>query len=165
MTSCCVAKVTDYFKQKFAQVTNPPIDPIREKVVMSLNTGFGEVHNILNEIPSHAHRLKSISPIITSEKLEVLKSFGDKKSPRYQAFYHNTTFSTAYSGNLKDALDALVTKVIDSVKNDGTRVVILDDYEFSAKNKIIPSGCGKNRRVPGAVQVENDLFGSFAESH
>ncbi|MFA6195556.1 MAG: glutamate synthase large subunit [Sulfurimonas sp.] len=129
---------TDYFKQKFAQVTNPPIDPIREKVVMSLNTGFGEVHNILNEIPSHAHRLKSISPIITSEKLEVLKSFGDKKSPRYQAFYHNTTFSTAYSGNLKDALDALVAKVIDSVKNDGTRVVILDDYEFSAKNKIIP---------------------------
>ncbi|MCK4874746.1 MAG: glutamate synthase large subunit, partial [Sulfurimonas sp.] len=46
---------TDYFKQKFAQVTNPPIDPIREKVVMSLNTGFGEVHNILNEIPTHAH--------------------------------------------------------------------------------------------------------------
>ena len=62
---------TDYFKQKFAQVTNPPIDPIREKVVMSLNTGFGEIHNILNEIPTHAHRLKSISPIITSEKLDV----------------------------------------------------------------------------------------------
>ncbi|MCX6076985.1 MAG: glutamate synthase large subunit, partial [Campylobacterales bacterium] len=129
---------SDYFKQKFAQVTNPPIDPIREKIVMSLNTGFGEVHNILNEHPSHAHRLKSISPIITSEKLEVLKSFGDKKSPRYQAFYHNATFSTAYSGNLKEALDALVARVIDSVKNEGTRVVILDDYEFSATNKIIP---------------------------
>jgi glutamate synthase (NADPH/NADH) large chain len=99
---------TDYFKQKFAQVTNPPIDPIREKVVMSLNTGFGEIHNILDEIPTHAHRLKSISPIITSEKLDVLKSFGDKKSPRYQAFYHNTTFSTAYTGGLKEALDVLV---------------------------------------------------------
>jgi len=90
---------TDYFKQKFAQVTNPPIDPIREKVVMSLNTGFGEVHNILDEIPSHAHRLKSISPIITSEKLEVLKSFGDKKSPRYQGFYDNETCSSAYRKN------------------------------------------------------------------
>lgn len=129
---------SDFFKQKFAQVTNPPIDPIREKVVMSLNTGFGEVHNMLNEIPSHAHRLKSISPIITSEKLDVLKSFGDKNSPRYQAFYHNTTFSTAYSGNLKDALDTLVNKVIDSVKNDGTRIVILNDSEFSRLNKIIP---------------------------
>ncbi len=129
---------TDFFKQKFAQVTNPPIDPIREKVVMSLNTGFGEVHNILDEIPSHAHRLKSISPIITGEKLEVLKSFGDKKSPRYQAFYHNTTFSTAYKSDLKASLDALVEKVVESVKNDDTRIVILDDGAFSAEMKVIP---------------------------
>ena len=129
---------SDYFKQKFAQVTNPPIDPIREKVVMSLNTGFGEIHNILNEIPTHAQRLKSISPIITNEKLEVLKSFGDKKSPRYQAFYHNTTFSTAYKLDLKASLNALVEKVINSVKTEGTRVVILDDAEFSKTMKIIP---------------------------
>jgi len=129
---------TDFFKQKFAQVTNPPIDPIREKVVMSLNTGFGEVHNILDEIPSHAHRLKSISPIITGEKLEILKSFGDQKSPRYQEFYHNTTFSTAYKNDLQDSLSALVEKVILSVKNDGTRIIILDDSEFSKENKVIP---------------------------
>ena len=129
---------SDYFKQKFAQVTNPPIDPIREKVVMSLNTGFGEVHNILDEIPTHAHRLKSISPIITSEKLDVLKSFGDKKSPRYQAFYHNTTFSTVYTSDLKESLDKLVETVISSVKNSGTRIVILDDSEFSKENKTIP---------------------------
>jgi glutamate synthase (NADPH/NADH) large chain len=95
---------TDFFKQKFAQVTNPPIDPIREKVVMSLNTGFGEIHNILDEIPSHAHRLKSISPIITREQLDVLKYFGDKKSPRYQAYYHNTIFSTAYTNDLEKSL-------------------------------------------------------------
>jgi len=129
---------SDYFKQKFAQVTNPPIDPIREKVVMSLNTGFGEVHNILNEVPSHAHRLKSISPIITKEKLNVLKSFGDKQSPRYQAFYYNNTFSTAYSSDLQKSLDLLVEKVIDSVKNEGTRIIILDDFEFDEKNKVIP---------------------------
>jgi len=129
---------TDYFKQKFAQVTNPPIDPIREKVVMSLNTGFGEVHNMLDEIPTHAHRLKAISPIITSEKLEVLKSFGDKKSPSYQAFYQNKTFSTAYTTNLKDALDSLVKDVVSSVENNGSRIIILDDYNFSKDSKIIP---------------------------
>ncbi|MDD5400849.1 MAG: glutamate synthase large subunit [Sulfurimonas sp.] len=129
---------TDFFKQKFAQVTNPPIDPIREKVVMSLNTGFGEVHNILDEVPFHAHRLKSISPIITSEKLHILKSFGDKKTPSYQAFYQSKTFSTAYEKDLKKALDSLVECVVDSVKNEGTRIVILDDYEFSKSNKIIP---------------------------
>jgi len=129
---------TDYFKQKFAQVTNPPIDPIREKVVMSLNTGFGEVHNILDEIPTHAHRLKSISPIITREKLDVLKSFGDKSSPRYQAHYHNNTFSTAYSTDLEKSLAILVQSVVESVQNKGTRIVILDDYDFSLNNKVIP---------------------------
>lgn len=129
---------SDFFKQKFAQVTNPPIDPIREKVVMSLNTGFGEVHNILDEVPFHAHRLKSISPIITGEKLSIIKSFGDKKSPNYQAFYQNKTFSTAYKSDLKASLDKLVEDVIDSVKNEGTRIVILDDYDFSKENKIIP---------------------------
>jgi glutamate synthase (NADPH/NADH) large chain len=129
---------TDFFKQKFAQVTNPPIDPIREKVVMSLNTGFGEVHNILNEIPSHAHRLKSISPIITLEKLNVLKSFGDEKSPSYQSFYKNKTFSTAYEGSLREALNLLVDKIIASVKNDGARIVILDDAEFGSEKKVLP---------------------------
>jgi glutamate synthase (NADPH) large chain len=90
---------SDYFKQRFAQVTNPPIDPIREKVVMSLNTGFGETHNILDEIPSHAHRLKATSPIITREKLEVLRSFGDPKSPRFESHYKYGQFSTAYTGD------------------------------------------------------------------
>ena len=102
-------------------------------------------HNILDEIPSHAHRLKSISPIITREKLDVLKSFGDKKSPRYQAFYHNTTFSIAYSGELKEALEALVEKIVNSVNSEGTRIIILDDYEFSKDKKIIPMAMAVGR--------------------
>ncbi len=129
---------TDYFKQKFAQVTNPPIDPIRESVVMSLNTGFGEIHNMLDEIPTHAHRLKTISPIITREKLEVLKSFGDKKSPRYQSFYHNKTFSTVYKKDLKNSLSELITVIVDSVKKDGARIIILDDSAFSKENMVMP---------------------------
>ncbi len=136
---------TDFFKQKFAQVTNPPIDPIREKVVMSLNTGFGEVHNILDEIPTHAHRLKAISPIITLEKLTVLKSFGDEKSPSFQSFYKNKTFSTAYENGLKDALDSLVTSVVESVKTDGARIIILDDDAFSAEKKVIPMAMAVGR--------------------
>ncbi len=129
---------SDFFKQKFAQVTNPPIDPIREKVVMSLNTGFGEIHNILDEIPSHAHRLKAISPIITYEKLDVLKSYGDVDSPRYEEFYKNKTFSTAFKGDLKEALDALVTEVITAVKEDGIRIVIVSDSAFSKEMRTIP---------------------------
>ncbi|MEA1919488.1 MAG: glutamate synthase large subunit [Campylobacterota bacterium] len=131
-------RFSDFFKQKFAQVTNPPIDPIREQVVMSLNTGFGEVHNILNELPEHAHRLKAISPIITYEKLEVLKSFGDMKSPRYQAFYKNTTFSTTYSSGLKVSLESLVQEVITSVKEEGIRIVILDDSAINHEKMAMP---------------------------
>ncbi|WP_310439981.1 glutamate synthase large subunit [Sulfuricurvum sp.] len=136
---------TDYFKQRFAQVTNPPIDPIREKVVMSLNTGFGETHNILDEIPSHANRLKAISPIIIREKLEVLKSFGDKKSPRYQSFYANQEFSTAYQGALKPALEALVERVIKAVREEGVRIVILDDSGFDKEHKAIPMAMAVGR--------------------
>ena len=145
---------TDYFKQKFAQVTNPPIDPIREKVVMSLNTGFGEAHNILGELPSHAHRLKAISPVITFEKLEVLKSFGDKKSPSYQDFYKNATFSTAYDTDLKSALDALVKNVIESVKNDNVRIVILDDEELSQTKRVIPMAMAVGRLNHALLEVK-----------
>jgi glutamate synthase (NADPH/NADH) large chain len=136
---------SDYFKQRFAQVTNPPIDPIREKVVMSLNTGFGETHNILDEIPSHANRLKAISPIIIREKLEVLKSFGDKKSPRYQSFYTNQEFSTTYKGALKSALETLVDHVIKAVREEGVRIVILDDSGFDKEHKAIPMAMAVGR--------------------
>ena len=136
---------SDFFKQRFAQVTNPPIDPIREKVVMSLNTGFGETHNILDEIPSHANRLKAISPIILREKLEVLKSFGDKKSPRYQPFYTNEVFSTAYQGTLKEALEALVEKVVKAIREEGVRIIILDDSSFDKAHKTIPMAMAVGR--------------------
>lgn len=129
---------SDYFKQRFAQVTNPPIDPIREKVVMSLNTGFGETHNILDEIPSHAHRLKATSPVITREKLDVLKSFGDRKSPRFESFYANRTFSTAFQGALKPALEALVSNIVKAVREEGVRIIILDDAGFDREHKAIP---------------------------
>jgi glutamate synthase (NADPH/NADH) large chain len=118
---------SDYFKQKFAQVTNPPIDPIREKVVMSLNTGFGEIRNILETSEEHAIRLKAISPILMQEKLEVLLSFGDEKSPRYKEYYKNRTFSTLFESDLETSLSKLVENVIKSVKKDGIRIIVLDD--------------------------------------
>ncbi len=129
---------SDFFKQKFAQVTNPPIDPIREKVVMSLNTGFGEVHNILDDAPSHAHRLKAISPIITKEKLSVLLSFGDENNARYQACYKNMTFSTTFTGDMKTALDELVAKVSKAVSDEGVRIVVLSDVGLSSEKMVIP---------------------------
>ncbi|HFU74509.1 MAG TPA: glutamate synthase large subunit, partial [Helicobacteraceae bacterium] len=129
---------SDFFKQKFAQVTNPPIDPIREKVVMSLNTGFGEVHNILNEVPEHANRLKSISPIITSEKLQILQSFGDEKSPRFQPYYKSKLFTTLFKSDLQASLIALGDEILHSVHEEGVRIIILDDSNVDKEHMAIP---------------------------
>lgn len=129
---------SDFFKQKFAQVTNPPIDPIREKVVMSLNAGFGEMRNILEESPDHAIRVKSISPVLMQEKLEVLMSFGDITKPRYKDEYKNRVFSTLFDENLKGSLEDLVYDVIDAVKNDKVKIIFLDDRGLNKKLKPMP---------------------------
>ncbi|AXH15545.1 glutamate synthase large subunit [Malaciobacter mytili LMG 24559] len=129
---------TDFFRQKFAQVTNPPIDPYREKVVMSLETGFGRLHNILDEKEEYAKRLKVASPILMKEKYDVLYSFGNTKSPRYDEYYKNKIFSTTFENDLETSLKALGKKVVDSVKNDNVAVVILDDRKISKAKKLIP---------------------------
>ena len=63
----------NYFKQLFAQVTNPPIDPIREEMVMSLISYIGTERNILDETPQHCHTLKLPHPILTNRDLEKLR--------------------------------------------------------------------------------------------
>ncbi len=63
----------NYFKQLFAQVTNPPIDPIREEMVMSLTSYIGTERNILDETPQHCHTLKLPHPILTNRDLEKLR--------------------------------------------------------------------------------------------
>ncbi|RXJ81214.1 glutamate synthase large subunit [Arcobacter sp. F2176] len=139
----CFSKVnrnfTDYFRQKFAQVTNPPIDPYREKVVMSLETGFGPIYNILDEKPEYAKRLKVVSPILMKEKYDVLRSFGDSTNPRYNSQYKNKVFSTTFKTDLKASLETLSQKVIKSVNEDNITVIILDDRKGSKDNKIMPA--------------------------
>ena len=67
-----------YFKQLFAQVTNPPIDPIRESIVMSLATGIGGEKNLLTETPEHAHKLILDQPILRNHELETLRMVHDE---------------------------------------------------------------------------------------
>ncbi|MBU1667825.1 glutamate synthase large subunit [bacterium] len=129
---------SDFFKQKFAQVTNPPIDPIREKVVMSLNTGFGEIQNVLDDGAHHAKRLKSVSPILSKEKLEVLLEFGEPSNPKYDAAYKSKCYDSTFSSDLKASLEALVGRIASDVKNEHVRTIVLDDRAVSASLKAIP---------------------------
>ncbi|MBN2824259.1 MAG: glutamate synthase large subunit, partial [Campylobacterales bacterium] len=128
---------SDFFKQKFAQVTNPPIDPIREKVVMSLNSGFGETRNILNDDSHHAKRLKTTTPILSAENLEVIKDFGDINDPKYEKYYKAKTYATTFSSDLKASLDKLAQEIINDVKDNGVRTIILDDRTL-LEEKIMP---------------------------
>ncbi|OYY74467.1 MAG: glutamate synthase large subunit [Gammaproteobacteria bacterium 28-57-27] len=67
----------DYFRQQFAQVTNPPIDPLRETIVMSLETSIGQERNLFEETAEHAHRLLLESPILTEGKFNALMAVED----------------------------------------------------------------------------------------
>jgi len=129
---------TDFFKQKFAQVTNPPIDSIREKTVMSLNTGFGETQNILSDGPEHAKRLKTVLPVMSAEKFCLLQEFGDVSNEKYDASYKAEKYSTIYSTDIKKSLDILVNTIIEDVRNNGIRTVILDDRDLSTEHKVLP---------------------------
>ena len=129
---------SDFFKQKFAQVTNPPIDPIREKIVMSLNTGFGETRNILMDDAINAKRIKTVSPIMSREKFQLLKEFGTPGNKRYDADYRYQTYSTVFSKDLKASMEALIDTIIEDVCEKGIRVVVLDDREMSAHAPAMP---------------------------
>ena len=129
---------TDFFKQKFAQVTNPPIDPIREKIVMSLNTGFGETQNILSDDEQHAKRLKTITPFLSQQKFQLLEEFGTPNNKRYDKHYKLQIYSTVFKSDLKTSLTKLVENICDDVKNNGIRTVMLDDRELNPLNAVMP---------------------------
>lgn len=160
---------TDFFKQKFAQVTNPPIDPIREKTVMSLNTGFGEKRNVLADGPEHAKRLKTVLPLMSAEKFCILQEFGDETNEKYDPAYKVGKYDTTYTTDIKTSLDALVQTVITDVRDNGVRTVILDDRNLDENTKVIPMAMvigrlsqelltAKLRHLTSMVAVTGEVF-------
>ncbi len=120
-----------FFKQRFAQVTNPPIDPIREKVVMSLRMNLGHKPNFLYEREEYAKRLQIESPVLLKHQLEAIKKNGTLKVAEV-----STTYPEGWS--LREALENLFKKVEEEVRN-GAEIVILTDRDLSKGKKYIPS--------------------------
>ncbi len=117
----------DYLRQQFAQVTNPPIDPIREAVVMSLNSVFGPERNMFEESAEHAKRLEVRSPVLSHEKFI-------RVTTRPEPYLSATTFDLCYDPaetDLKGAIERLVQHVCDAV-NEGTVIVVLSDRSIAA---------------------------------
>ena len=123
----------DFFHQLFAQVTNPPIDPIREELVMSLMTYIGNRGDILSETPEHARLIKLKRPVLTDDELERIKKIAPDLFP-------TVTLPLAYDGELKAALGKLAQDAIAAVKG-GAKIVILSDRNSNStlQHKTIPS--------------------------
>jgi glutamate synthase domain-containing protein 2/glutamate synthase domain-containing protein 1/glutamate synthase domain-containing protein 3 len=126
----------NYFKQLFAQVTNPPIDPIREELVMSLISYIGTERNILDEAPDNCHTLKLPHPILTNRDLEKLRriSSGDLLATTLPALFR----AEDGEAGLRRSLDELGSRAAHAVAS-GYSLLIISDRGVDATYAPIPS--------------------------
>ncbi len=128
--------LSHYFKQLFAQVTNPPIDPIREEMVMSLRNYVGASKNLLDETPEHCRKVEIRQPLLSSEQLLKLKHI-DRQ--HFQAKTLDTLFhATGEADALQAALEQLCRYARDAVA-DGYSLLILSDRNVDSDHAAIPS--------------------------
>ncbi|GBF51868.1 glutamate synthase large chain precursor [Leptospira ryugenii] len=125
-----------YFKQNFAQVTNPPIDPIREELVMELTTYIGPEGNLLDETAEHAHRLELEHPILTNEDFEKIKQISE-------GHFKSKTFEILFEPNkkhdMRNSLDRVCKEAAKAIRENGVNLIILTDHGVSAEKAAIPS--------------------------
>ncbi|KZZ63015.1 glutamate synthase large subunit [Oleiphilus sp. HI0125] len=118
-----VRSVADYFRQKFAQVTNPPIDPLREAIVMSLETCIGSERNVFEESPEHAKRIILTTPVLSPAKFAAVldNSLG----------FGSATVSLQFDPEqgLKAAIQDVCEKAAQAVR-DGSVIVVLSDRDI-----------------------------------
>lgn len=135
--------VTDYFRQKFAQVTNPPIDPLREKHVMSLATSIGQEMNVFCETDGHAYRVTFDSPVLLYSDMQQLLQLNQKH-------YRHAILSMHYDPDQQDleqAINAVCDRAEQEVR-DGAVLVVLSDKGLEKGKLPIPAAM-----AVGAVQT------------
>ncbi len=128
--------LSSYFKQFFAQVTNPPIDPIRERLVMSLSTFIGNNGNLLDEDKMHCHCVTLKHPILKNHQLEKVRSIDT-------GMFHAKTLQTYFNadgnpGSLQKGIERVCRYAEDAVA-DGFEVLILSDRALDSEHAPIPS--------------------------
>ncbi|OOF12618.1 glutamate synthase large subunit [Salinivibrio sp. PR5] len=134
--------VSDYFRQKFAQVTNPPIDPLRENHVMSLATCIGREMNVFCETDGHAERVAFKSPVLLFSDMVQLLELDD-------TYYRNSILDINYDPNEKDLQQAILDLCDQAERcvRDGTVLVVLSDRSINKDKLPIPAAM-----AVGAVQ-------------
>jgi len=126
----------NYFKQLFAQVTNPAIDPIREKLVMSLEGFIGPESNILEETPQHSHKLRVRNPILTNEDIDKIKQIS------VNGFKTKTIFTFFNASGAKEAFTQALERICYEAEyaiHTGYSFIILSDRGSDKDNIALPA--------------------------
>ncbi len=111
----------EYFRQQFAQVTNPPIDPLREQIVMSLGTEFGSEKNLFQETPEHAKRLSVDSPVLSTGEYRKLLALDD---PDYA--HAIIDLNVAGNSELEGAIRSICDQAVAAVRDSNVIIVLTD---------------------------------------
>jgi len=128
-----------YFRQLFAQVTNPPIDPIREWTVMTLEAGLGVEKNLLVETPEHAKILQLESAILFEHELETIKQNETEPSSRFPSVIVDATWPIEEGAEgLKSAVERIAQEAETAI-DEGATIIVISDKATSAQRVPIPS--------------------------
>ncbi|MHA7881182.1 MAG: glutamate synthase large subunit [Saccharospirillum sp.] len=150
-----IRPITDYFRQQFAQVTNPPIDPLREAVVMSLETCLGPERNLFEPSADHAKRLILTSPVLSPLKYQ---NFLHQEAPEFR----HQVLSLGYpaDGDLRQSLEALCDAA-EAASRDGVKIAILSDRDLKAGELVIPvamaTGAVHHRLVDRGLRSDTNI--------
>ncbi len=145
----------DYFRQQFAQVTNPPIDPLREQIVMSLETCFGRELNIFEEAEEHARRLVVDSPVLSRTKFQQLLGHSGSN-------YAHELIGLTYGeeSNLREAIEAVCDQA-ESAVCSGKVVIVLSDRNLSADSNtihaLLATGAVHHRLVQTGLRCDANI--------
>ena len=150
-----IRPITDYFRQQFAQVTNPPIDPLREAVVMSLETCLGPERNLFEPSADHAKRLILTSPVLSPLKYQ---NFLHQEAPEFR----HQVLSLGYpaDGDLRQSLEALC-EAAEAASRDGVKIALLSDRNLKAGELVIPiamaTGAVHHRLVDKGLRCDTNI--------
>ncbi|MCW5517936.1 glutamate synthase large subunit [Muriicola sp. Z0-33] len=129
--------IYNYFKQLFAQVTNPPLDGIREELITDISLTLGEDHNIFDYTELHCRKLKIQNPVISKEDLDKIKNYD--ASPDYKVVSIPILYEIKRGHNgLEDALEAILDKASKAI-DETTNIIILSDRNVSKDLAPIPA--------------------------
>jgi glutamate synthase domain-containing protein 2/glutamate synthase domain-containing protein 1/glutamate synthase domain-containing protein 3 len=157
-------RLTQYMHQLFAQVTNPPMDPIREQLVMSLRTYMGRRASLLEESAGTAHVIELSSPILSNAELERIVRSSD---PRFFSYWIAATWPVAKGPTgMRERLDEIAAEAVEAVAG-GATIVVLSDREVGAEAAPIPMalvvGTVHHRLIAAGVRMRASLVVVSAE--